>query len=146
MDLLRTLSEIRPGESCGCDGRNITLSDVTWYSQKIYTLPEYETLEDKSNLLFNEEAGVYTIAPFTIPTQQECEDHWNTTLKNKLALENLRRKRNFLIKESDVYSLPDYPHPTSEARQAWLDYRQTLRDLPSTTEDPANPVWPVPPE
>ena len=39
----------------------------------------------------------------------------------------------------------DYPHPTPEIKQAWLDYRQSLRDLPSNTEDPTNPVWPTPP-
>lgn len=145
MDLLRTLSEIRPGESCGCDGRNITLSDVTWYSQKIYTLPEYETLEDKSNLLFNEEAGVYTIAPFTIPTQQECEDHWNNTLKNQLALSALRKERNKRLTDCDWVVIratsTDTPVP-----EEWKTYMQALRDLPANTEDPANPVWPVPPE
>jgi hypothetical protein len=124
MDLLTTLAHLRPGNSIGFkEGCEETLSNVVWFSQ-----------------------NTHTEAPFTIPTQQECEDYWNTTLKNKLALENLRRKRNFLIKGSDVYSLPDYPHPTPEVRQAWFDYRQALRDLPSTTEDPANPVWPVPPE
>jgi hypothetical protein len=35
--------------------------------------------------------------------------------------------------------------PTPEIRQAWLEYRQALRDLPTVTEDPANPVWPVAP-
>jgi hypothetical protein len=29
--------------------------------------------------------------------------------------------------------------------QVWIDYRQALRDLPSTTVDPNNPVWPVEP-
>ena len=40
----------------------------------------------------------------------------------------LNRRLN-LLKESDVYALPDYPHKTQEAKQAWLDYRQALRDL-----------------
>lgn len=124
MDLLTTLIHLRPGNSIGFkEGCEETLSNVVWFSQ-----------------------NTSTGASFTVPTQQECEDYWNTTLKNKLALESLRRKRNFLIKDSDVYSLPDYPHPTPEVRQAWLDYRQALRDLPANTEDPANPIWPTPPE
>ena len=124
MDLLTTLIHLRPGNSIGFkEGCEETLSNVVWFSQ-----------------------NTNTEASFTVPTQQECEDYWNTILKNKLALESLRRKRNFLIKDSDVYSLPDYPHPTPEVRQAWLDYRQALRDLPSTTEDAANPVWPVRPD
>jgi hypothetical protein len=61
-------------------------------------------------------------------------------------LKKLRTKRNTLLEQTDKYIVADYPHPTPEARQAWLDYRQALRDLPSTTEDPMNPVWPVPPE
>jgi hypothetical protein len=30
--------------------------------------------------------------------------------------------------------------------QEWKTYMQALRDLPATTEDPANPVWPPVPE
>ena len=58
---------------------------------------------------------------------------------------DLRNKRRYLLEQTDRYALPDWPHPTPEARQAWLDYRQALRDLPSVTEDPANPVWPIVP-
>ncbi len=35
--------------------------------------------------------------------------------------------------------------PTTESRAALLTYVQALRDLPETTTDPANPVWPVAP-
>jgi len=61
-------------------------------------------------------------------------------------LKELRTKRNTLLSKTDYVATIDYPHPTPEKKQEWLDYRQALRDLPSTTEDPANPVWPVPPE
>ena len=57
----------------------------------------------------------------------------------------IRQERNILLDQTDKYIVADYPHPTPEAKQRWLDYRQALRDLPSTTEDPANPVWPVQP-
>ena len=30
--------------------------------------------------------------------------------------------------------------------QEWKTYMQALRDLPATTEDPTNPVWPTVPE
>ena len=145
MDLLRVLNEIRPGESFGCDDGNVTLSNVTWYSQKIYTPSEYETLEDKSNLLFNEEADVYTEAPFTIPTQQECEDHWNTTLKNRIELDILRRQRNKRLAECDWVTLKAYSTDTPVPEE-WKTYMQALRDLPANTEDLENPVWPTPPE
>ena len=60
-------------------------------------------------------------------------------------LKELRTKRNTLLEQTDRYAIPDWPHSSPEIRQAWLDYRQALRELPSTTEDPANPVWPVVP-
>jgi hypothetical protein len=59
---------------------------------------------------------------------------------------DLRKKRRYLLNESDKYAIPDWPHSTPEVRQAWLEYRQALRDLPTATEDPANPVWPVRPD
>lgn len=57
----------------------------------------------------------------------------------------LREERNKRIAETDYLAMPDYSHPTEEAKQAWLDYRQALRDLPANTEDPAAPVWPEAP-
>jgi hypothetical protein len=59
---------------------------------------------------------------------------------NKLSL---RKRRNKLLDQSDKYIVADYPHATPEKKQEWLDYRQALRDLPSVTEDPLNPVWPT---
>jgi hypothetical protein len=43
----------------------------------------------------------------------------------------LREERNTRIAQTDYLATIDYPHPTEEAKQAWLDYRQTLRDLPT---------------
>lgn len=147
MDLLKTLTILRPGQSLGFDnGKTFTLSNVSWYSQRTYTGEEVADMDDTSHLLFNEEANVYTEAPFTIPTQAECEEYWNSTLKNQLALETLRRKRDSTIDKTDKYATIDYPHATEEVKQAWLDYRQALRDLPANTTDPENPVWPVAPE
>jgi len=61
-------------------------------------------------------------------------------------LEDLRKKRNALLELTDRYATHDYPHSNLAVQQTWFDYRQTLRDLPSTTEDPANPIWPVRPD
>lgn len=54
----------------------------------------------------------------------------------------LRNERNARLTASDRYALPDYPHASEAARQAWLDYRQALRDLPGNTVDPTAPDWP----
>ena len=60
-------------------------------------------------------------------------------------LKELRTKRNKVISSTDYLFTSDFPHATPEKKQEWLDYRQALRDLPSVTEDPANPVWPTAP-
>ncbi len=144
MDILLVLNYLRPGESITFkEGSNEDLSNVIWINQTTYTSDQ-----DVSNInvTWNEEANVYTETPFIIPTQQECEDYWTMTLQNELTLKRLRRERDDLLAKTDYVATIDYPHPTPEKKQEWLDYRQALRDLPSNTEDPANPVWPVPPE
>lgn len=60
-------------------------------------------------------------------------------------LKDLRKKRDDLLSKTDKFAIPDWPHPTEEVKQAWLDYRQALRDLPANTTDPENPVWPQAP-
>ena len=60
-------------------------------------------------------------------------------------LKELREERNKRLVECDWVVIratsTDTPVP-----EEWKVYMQALRDLPSTTEDPANPVWPTPPE
>ena len=57
----------------------------------------------------------------------------------------LRTERNKRIAQTDYLFTSDYPHATEEVKQAWLDYRQSLRDLPANTEDPSDPTWPQEP-
>ncbi|EMG36097.1 hypothetical protein PCS_03161 [Desulfocurvibacter africanus PCS] len=63
----------------------------------------------------------------------------------------IRAKRDRRLAASDRYRLPDYPHADEAARQAWLGYRQALRNVPeqegfpwSGANDPAVP-WPAEP-
>ena len=144
MDILETLRYLRPNETVVFPpGVEPTLSNVVWLTQRTYT-PEKDV--SKLNTIWNVGANVYTETPFTIPTQQECEDCWNSTLGSEIALKELRTKRNTLLDQSDKYVTVDFPHATPEKKQEWFEYRQALRDLPTATEDPANPVWPTPPE
>ena len=55
------------------------------------------------------------------PTKEELESLWNDVLES-----NMRIERNQLLKDCDYTALPDYPN-----REAWVDYRQQLRDFPS---------------
>lgn len=59
------------------------------------------------------------------------------------ALADLRARRDTLMFATDPTQLAD----KDEAyRAAWQAYRQALKDLPETTEDPFNPEWPSPPD
>jgi hypothetical protein len=79
------------------------------------------------------------------PTLEEIEEKWNEYVAVQ-PLKELRAKRNTLLEQTDRYATLDFPHSNLEVQQTWFDYRQALRDLPTVAEDPANPVWPVPPE
>ena len=57
----------------------------------------------------------------------------------------LRKSRNEILASCDWTQANDSPLSASK-RTEWATYRQALRDLPSITSDPANPVWPTPPQ
>ena len=124
MDILRVLNHFVPNKLIAFkENSEETLSNViVWNSE----LNEYET-------------------DYPLPTQSECEEYWNSTLKNEIYSKALRRKRDSILDKTDKYTVPDYPHTSEEAKQVWLDYRQALRDLPSNATDPENPVWPEAP-
>ena len=44
-----------------------------------------------------------------------------------LLIDEMREKRNQLLKESDFRVLPDY----NKDKELWIEYRQKLRDLPT---------------
>jgi len=56
----------------------------------------------------------------------------------------LREERNKRISACDWTQLPNVPLPGAK-KYEWETYRQALRDITQTTEDPTNPVWPVQP-
>jgi len=81
------------------------------------------------------------------PTQTDL-DTWEVEWDNGQPLRDLaslRTERNALLAESDWTQYNDSPL-TDEAKAEWATYRQELRDLPASTEDPANPTWPEAPE
>ena len=59
-------------------------------------------------------------------------------------LKELRQERNTRLAEVDWVFSGDYKL-SPEEHALWVTYRKTLRELPSTTEDPANPTWPEKP-
>ena len=71
------------------------------------------------------------------------EEKW-TEIQPKL-LRRLRQERDRRLIEGDWGTLKAYS-TQKVVPKAWRDYMQALRDIPANTEDPVNPVWPVPPE
>ena len=75
------------------------------------------------------------------------------SVKPSEALRLLREKRNKILAESDMYALPDFPSPNEATTQAFLSYRQALRDVmqnntptlvATTLElDESSVIWPA---
>ena len=61
--------------------------------------------------------------------------------RNEALMEDVRSERNNLLSQSDWTQALDSPLTDSQKAE-WATYRQTLRDLPSNTTDPASPNFP----
>ena len=57
--------------------------------------------------------------------------------------DQIRSQRNYLLSQTDWIFAPDV---TLTNKEAWLTYRQALRDLPQSFEDPSEVIWPTKPE
>jgi hypothetical protein len=122
--------------------KQLVLADGTVAFDTLKSREEYEILEDDVKSNFSPVYRMYSKNPIPL---EEIESVYATYVRETKPMMELRKKRDENLKETDKYAIPDWPHPTLEAKQAWLDYRQSLRDLPVNTTDPENPVWPVAP-
>lgn len=76
--------------------------------------------------------------------------HFETDINSKeLALRDqwdfLRQKRNEKLAKTDWIVMAPDSNLSEDKKQQWIIYRKELRDLPSNTTDPANPIWPIEP-
>ena len=60
-------------------------------------------------------------------------------------LKELRQERDRRLQAVDWVATRAFTTDTPVSEE-WKAYMQALRDLPATTEDPKNPVWPAVPE
>ena len=91
---------------------------LKYYSELAWICGEtYETLE-------------WNDTTISKPTEEELDLKYD-----ELLLDEMREERNKLLKDCDFRVLSDYPNTNKEA---WLLYRQELRDFPSvwTPETP----------
>ena len=79
------------------------------------------------------------------PSLDEFKTKYNDLRYRVIPFEELRKWRNMKLNECDWTMGNDSPI-SPEKMQEWRTYRQALRDLPSITEDPENPIWPTPPQ
>lgn len=136
------------------------LTKVKLYDgQKVYEQhidPTPENIEAEIQKAFgNNYISWQIIDEVNIPTDRKYRNAWvlsgnsvvvDDTKARALEMITLRKKRDDLLTESDIYVLPDrWNSYTEEKRAEWSAYRQILRDLPDTVVDVFNPVWPVMP-
>ena len=96
--------------------------------------------------------GNEVVPAINIPTKTQVEAKI-VELQNIEPLRLLREERDLLLNKTDKYtSIPDWPHASEEVKQAWITYRQELRDLPATATPQldengnlTNVTWPTPP-
>ncbi len=75
------------------------------------------------------------------PTKAQI-DSWRPHALTAKKFEDVREKRDSLLAESDYVMMADYP---MEDKSAWEAYRQELRDLPASNDNPALIVFPEQP-
>lgn len=113
------------------------MSDVTHALVSLYPNCEW-SIEDGTyeNLTWND-------TNTSKPTLEELTAKQEELIAAQ-PMKDLRQERNRRLAEVDWIFTSDYDLSVSD-HAAWIAYRKALRDLPSTTEDPANPVWPEKP-
>ena len=85
------------------------------------------------------------------PTLEEVNNKLDE-LKLLLPMEKLREERDKKLFDTDYRIVADFPYPSEEVKQAWITYRQELRDLPANSTPSldengnlTNVTWPIPP-
>ena len=103
------------------DYGNIIVFEEFW-------IPKDSSNTDYARFLEEQAKGEAELVPYVPPTPT-----W----------EEIRAKRDGLLKDSDWTTLPDaQPKPSKEA---WLAYRQALRDITKTYQSPEAVIWPTKP-
>ena len=91
-------------------------------------IPKNSSNRDYQQFLEEQKRGEAELVPYTPPA---------------LTWEQIRAQRNNLLKESDWIGATDaQPKPSKEA---WLNYRQALRDITSMYSSPEAVIWPQKP-
>lgn len=108
-------------------------------SNSAFLVAEWKEYDPKTQKLvpvhpYYEDGMVYTV---------EVLDKTEADIAQDILLEssNVRNKRNQLLKDTDWTQIPDAPTD----KDAWLNYRQALRDITLQNDFPFNIEWPEQP-
>ena len=104
---------------------------------------DYPTLPD-DRIEISEEDRTRYINELNHKNNQLVLEDDKLVLKNKpeiITWETVRLKRNGLLNASDYTQVPDYPGD----KDAWLNYRQKLREIPQKFSKPEDVDWPSKP-
>jgi hypothetical protein len=122
----------------------------------------YDELGDKSGYVRNQN-GTYTKeVPVELPTKEVFEakvmeliNAEPREVRDNIVIKDRKKvlsNRDIRLQKTDYLMTSDFPFPSEEIKQAWVRYRQQLRDLPVTgiSIDPENQyrllvTWPTPP-
>ena len=126
-------------------------TDMSWIPSDVHavhwngTSGEIEYNDGKPNLSISS-IGIYSQAETTfnneIKRRKDLDDEYLNS--SSFLWMKLRSERDNLLLSSDFTQLGDIG--LSETKKTeWVNYRQSLRDLPANTSDPANPTWPTRP-
>lgn len=84
-----------------------------------------------------------------LPEEDTAQVGWvfdgTTWIEPTVSIDDLRVERDALLSSSDFTQLADSPL-TDEQKNAWVTYRQQLRDLPGSYVPVTEPEWPIQPE
>ena len=93
-------------------------------------------------VMIDDDLGAFDQEGNQIEIDQTLIDAAAIEVATEQSWKNLRTIRNRLLAETDWTQSRDVTLPNDSE---WATYRQALRDLPTNTIDPANPVWPTKP-
>lgn len=134
------LKKLRPSEHNTPKPKyNEETHHISWSNvKKIWEIVELPSPNNTPKPKFNE---VYTEENYEIIWNLERRS-WE--FKRKINWNYIKELRSARLKQSDWTILPDAnPKPSKEA---WLEYRQVLRDIPQKFSNPEDVIWPLPPQ
>ena len=115
--------------------RDILIYKFTYNDEEYTFNPELEVPK------LNIETGEMEFGPETLKEQLGMTDEESAAAHAEGLLNEVRGKRDELLKETDTWGLQDYPATAEQ-----LAYRQALRDITDNYTSLEDVVWPTKPE